>query len=303
MTLVALELLLRRRSAAGSLLVTYEELRDAGVSRDATLRAVRSGRLHRHHRTVYSIGRPDLPFPWAIKAAVLAVGPDTLASDRAAAQLWGIVNPRRLLTEAVDVTVSGPRRRSRRGIRVHHRQVDPRDRRTRRGIALTSPARTIVDLAAQLDVDDLEQLVVEADIRRLATADELRTVIARASGQRGTRRFIDLLDRAAWQGLTRSQAERRALELVARARLPRPRVNPVRLEHRIDLHWPQERLVLEIDGFATHGRRRAFDDDHDRDLTLEIAGEHVMRATANQLTRTPEAVVAAIASELARRAG
>ncbi len=284
--------------------MTHAELVAAGVSDGAIARAVGSGRLHRLHRGVYAVGRADLPHPWPIRAAILAAGPGSMASHHTAAQLWGVANRSRSLTEAIDVTVSSDRRRrSRPGIRVHHQLIERTDCRVRDGIALTSPARTILDLAALVSGDVLEQLVVEADIRRLASVNELRAVIDHSPGRAGTKRLATLLDRGAWQGLTRSEAERRALALVARARLPSPRVNPIRAEHRIDLHWPDHRLVLEIDGFATHGRRHAFDADHERDLQLEIAGEHVVRATALQLVRTPEAVVAAVASGLARRAG
>lgn len=287
----------------GRPVVTTAELLAAGFSHDAITRAVCTGRLHRLYRGVYAVGRRDLPHPWPWRAALLACGGGALLSHHSAAQHWGIANPHSSLAAAVDVATDTNRKRSHPAINHHRLKLDTRDRRTRQGIALTSPARTLLDLAATMSDGDLEQAVVEADIRKLARADELTAVIARTPTHPGSRALTTIVDRGAWRGLTRSQAERLMLSLVARARLPVPRTNPVCANHRIDFLYERHRLVIEINGFATHGRRKTFDDDHARELDLELAGWHVLRFTANQLRDTPGAVIATLSAALARAEG
>jgi very-short-patch-repair endonuclease len=98
--------------------------------------------------------------------------------------------------------------------------------------------------------------------------------------------------------ITRSEAERRLLKLIRDANLPLPLTN-VRLHgHTVDFCWPQNRLIVEFDGFAFHGHRRAFERDRKRDRTLVAAGYRVIRITWRQLTDEPLAVIASVAQAL-----
>jgi very-short-patch-repair endonuclease len=99
--------------------------------------------------------------------------------------------------------------------------------------------------------------------------------------------------------LTRSEAERRLLALIRAARLPPPRTNVRVGGFEVDMLWPAERLVVEIDGFAFHGGCAAFERDRRRDAQLLARGYRVLRITWRQLTREPHAVVATIAAALA----
>jgi very-short-patch-repair endonuclease len=103
---------------------------------------------------------------------------------------------------------------------------------------------------------------------------------------------------------TRSEAERRLLQLIRSADLAPPEVN-VRLgRYEVDFRWRDERLVVEVDGFAYHANRRAFERDRRRDATLAASGYTVLRVTWRQLVDSPEAVIARIAATLAvRRTG
>jgi hypothetical protein len=58
---------------------------------------------------------------------------------------------------------------------------------------------------------------------------------------------------------TRSEAERRLLELMRAARLPEPETNVRVVGHEVDLLWRAERLVVEVDGYAFHSSRGAFE--------------------------------------------
>jgi very-short-patch-repair endonuclease len=91
------------------------------------------------------------------------------------------------------------------------------------------------------------------------------------------------------------------LALIRAADLPRPRVN-VRLgPHEVDLHWPGHRLVAEIDGYAYHSSRAAFERDRLRDADLQARGQRVLRITYRRLSAAPEAVIAQLAAALATR--
>jgi very-short-patch-repair endonuclease len=101
--------------------------------------------------------------------------------------------------------------------------------------------------------------------------------------------------------LTRSEAERRALDLIRAARLPEPEVNARVGPWELDLLWRKDRVVVEIDGYAFHSSRRSFERDRRKDRDLQAAGYRVLRFTWRELTEEPEAVVAAITRALAER--
>ena len=97
-------------------------------------------------------------------------------------------------------------------------------------------------------------------------------------------------------------AERLAYPLIIDAGLPRPHLNQYVEGLKVDLHWPQHKLIVEVDGFQAHGSRQAFEDDRRRDQILAAAGYTVIRITWLQLTHEPYRVIAAIAQALGRAA-
>jgi very-short-patch-repair endonuclease len=90
---------------------------------------------------------------------------------------------------------------------------------------------------------------------------------------------------------TRSELEEKFLALCRRHRLPQPEVNAALLDYVVDFLWPQARLVVEVDGRATHATRRAFQADRDRDGRLAVAGYAVLRFTWWDVTRR-QAIIA-----------
>ncbi len=102
--------------------------------------------------------------------------------------------------------------------------------------------------------------------------------------------------------MTRSAAERRLLALIRKARLPTPLTNVRIGRHEVDFHWPEQRLVLEVDGYAFHSSRRAFEHDRLRDAELQAAGHAVLRFTWRQLRDDPIRVAGRVAHVLGRRA-
>jgi len=132
-------------------------------------------------------------------------------------------------------------------------------------------------------------LVVRADIERL---------LVRHSGRKGIAALRTVFSIDGGLVLTRSEAEVRFLALVRAADISRPLVNTRLCGFEVDFLWPDQRLVVEIDGFAFHGGRAAFEDDRDRDAKLAAVGYRVIRFTWRQLTRRPEAVLVRLAQTL-----
>ena len=109
-----------------------------------------------------------------------------------------------------------------------------------------------------------------------------------------------LLEQEQDSGYTRSVAERRLRDLIRDAGLPRPRFNEPLLGYVVDALWPAHRLVVEVDGYAYHRHRKAFESDRRRDQELVAAGYRVIRVTWLQLRDRPILVITSIAQALAR---
>lgn len=129
----------------------------------------------------------------------------------------------------------------------------------------------------------------------LVRRDELEALAA--SGRRGSARLRTLLTDTT--GYTRRGAEHRLRSLILKAQLPIPLFNFRLLGHEQDAVWLKRRLVVEVDGYAAHGSRAAFERDRRRDQDLAAAGYHTLRVTWRQLTGEPEAVIARLAAVLA----
>jgi very-short-patch-repair endonuclease len=134
------------------------------------------------------------------------------------------------------------------------------------------------------------------------TDAELAAVIARAPPQH---RGISALRTVAAGGRaapTRSALERAFLRLLAEAGLPAPRVNHRIARDLVDFTWRAERVVVETDGWAAHGHRRAFESDRARDARRQAEGYAVLRFTWRQVTEEPVRVAARVAQTLGMRA-
>jgi very-short-patch-repair endonuclease len=249
-----------------------------------------SGRLHAIHRGVYAVGHRVLDSRGVQMAAVLACGRSAVLSHRAAARLWAIRPDSR---RAIDVTVPGPGRRPRDRISVHAvRALDPRDRAVIEGIPVTTLARTLLDLAEVVPEDHVARAIEEAARRRIFDLRALEELLARSPGRRGRRRLRGALEDHIIEPATRSELERRFFALCREAGLPRPMVNTLVEGYEVDFYWPDIRLVAELDSFESHGTRRAFERDRERDATLMLAGHRVVRITWRQVTRSPAKLVA-----------
>jgi len=267
-------------------LVTRAQALAAGLTSDQIAHRLRTGRLHPVHRGVYAVGHPTLPALGRELAALLACGPGSVLSHLTAAVLWGLLPDD--ASAPVHVTATRRHRRAPSGVVLHRCALDPRDVHRRHDLPLTSPARTL-ELLPATAVDDA---VDQARARRLLTGAQLEEL------RRTTRRPALRAAVGDDHGFTRSQAERRLRALLDRAGLPRPRTNARLHGHEVDAVWPEHRLVLEVDSWAHHSSRAAFERDRARDAAHAAAGYRVVRVTWRRLVDRPEAVAVELALAL-----
>jgi len=277
-------------------MVTAAQLADAGLGRHAIAHRVRSGWLRRRHYGVYLVGPLETPHSAAM-AAVLAYGPGALLSHYPAAVLWELRPPP---AHEMHVIVAASGVKSRDGVRAHRTaHLDPADATRRHGIPVTSPARTLLDVAATEPASVLDRAANEARVLRLVSDHSLTEQFARYPNHRGVRalRRTTLTE----PKLTRSEAEHRLLELIRAAQLPEPLTNARVAGYEADFLWPDHRLVVEVDGYAFHSTRRSFERDRRRDADLTSRGYRVIRLTWRQITAEPEVVIAQLAPSLLAR--
>jgi very-short-patch-repair endonuclease len=167
---------------------------------------------------------------------------------------------------------------------IHRAQLPADEITTHDRIPVTSAARTLLDLAAVPTPQQLERAATEAEIRRLGSPTSLADLVARYPRRPGTPAIRRLLERHdIGRNITKRELELRFLAFLDDNLLPRPRINHEADGKQVDCLWPEQRLIAELDGFATHGTRRAFDDDRTRDRALVVAGYRVVRITWRQL--------------------
>lgn len=269
----------------------------SGLSDRAVEHRLATGRWSAIHRGVYLVGPIEGPLT-RHAAALLACGPGAVLSHRTAAALWGLpVTPR-----AIEVTVVGRGGRVRRpGITVHRpNELAAADVRTRERLPLTSPAACLLETAPLVTPRDLARITEEAERRQLVTRAEIEQRLA--PGKRGAAKLRTVLARYDTPSLTRSEAEARMLGLIRAAGLPRPVTNARVMTYEVDLLWPRERVVVEVDGFAFHATRPSWERDRARDAHLHASGYLVLRFTWREITQERETVIARLAATLAMRA-
>ena len=174
------------------------------------------------------------------------------------------------------------------GLRIHRSGRLGADQVTvREAIPVTSLARTLLDLADVLSDQALERAIHESEYMRLFDLAALIAVVGANPGRRGAK-----LLRAAQSPpeMTRTELETRFLAIVERHDLPRPKVNRQVEGYEVDFIWPDRKLIVETDGFAAHGTRRAFEADRVRDRRLGRAGFRTIRLTPRSLAYEAEIV-------------
>jgi very-short-patch-repair endonuclease len=254
------------------------QLLELGLERGAIAHRIELGRLRPVHRGVYTIGHRLLSQDGRWMAAVLACGPDAVLSHHSAAALWGIRQSSR-----IEVTTgAGHRRQS--GIIVHRSPLRDDERTTHRGIPTTTVPRTLLDLSAVVRPDALRSALRQAEQLRLTDPLSLTDLAERYPRRPGLATIRALLKEASIGArIIRSELEERFQAFLLNAGLPLPMTNRQIEGYEVDCVWEKERLIVELDGRATHDTSHAFERDRERDRALAAAGWRVIRITWRQL--------------------
>ena len=276
------------------------DLRVIGLDSSAVSRRVARGSLHRRYPGVYAIGHLGLSREGELLAAVFAGGAGAALGCQSAAQSWDAWRWRVPVIHVVTTRQRTPQP----GIRWHiSRRLDPRDVTLRDGIPVTTAARTLVDLTDEAISCELANVIHELEFHGRFSEVETRAAMERANGRHRLDRLEGALQmRAAGSAGVKSGNELRFLRLLDAARIPPPMLN-LRVEgFEVDVHWPDRKLVVEIDG-PGHQRRRTHHADASRDRVLDAAGYTIVRFTDADLWRCPEAVVTRVMAVSSVRGG
>lgn len=278
--------------------ISLTQLTELGLSGRAARDRAAAGRLHRLYRGVYAVGHEVVPWQGLILASVLACGADAVSSHTPAGRAIG------LLERASRFHVTVPGRRVRvRGIDTHETcRLEAEEITVAQGIPCTSWARTICDTAALTGSQRLtERMIGRAEQLRIFDLPAIRRAMdrrPRESGARIVRACLGVESR-----MTRNEMEERFLVICEQIGAPRPRVNePLVLgdTHVVpDFCWPEIKLIVETDGWETHGTRSAFVGDRRRDRRLALEGWHVHRFTWYEIEHEPERVAAELGALVA----
>lgn len=274
-------------------IVTRRQLLDLGFGRRSIEHRVARGRLHPVGRGVYAVGWPQLTRDRRWMAAVLACGPEAALSHRSAGVLLGIIG-----IEGAVIDVSVRRRCEVRppGLRARSRPTLRASDITRRNwIPVTGPALTMVDLATELDLLELERAINDADKRDVIHVESLRAALDGYAGMPGVRPLCSLIDRLTFR-LSDSELEVRFRPIALSAGLPLPLSKQWVNGFEVDFYWPDLGLIVETDGARFHRTPSAQTRDARRDRAHVLAGMSPLRFTHYEIRYEPTAVRRALAA-------
>jgi len=277
--------------------VSLNQLRGEGVSRQLAAERAEASQLHRIHRGVYTVGHRAISRHTHLRAAVLACGKGAVVSHGTAAAFHGLWDKFPVL---IDVTV--PVEAGRKIDRVRCRRCrypEPEEVEVRYGVAVTTVARTLVDLAGMVGMKTLRKTVGRAAMRKKLDLQAVDIAIHNAKRRRGLKALeLALVPYRTKDGKVpdvRSDFETLVLPDLLEMELPRPGCNVwLHLDGErflVDFLWDRERVIVETDGRETHETPTAFQSDRRRDQFLAAAGYRVLRVTWDQIHGEREAVL------------
>lgn len=285
------------------------ELVEAGLSPARIDRARKSRRLLPVFRGVYAVGREIETVEAVWQAATIAGGEGAALTGRSAAEAWGMMSRRARLPREVEIARPGDpgviHARSpslpntRLTLRRRHLLDDEVSRY--RGIPLTTPARTFIDLAGDLGPTQLRGVFIEACRLGRIRRGDLNRLFARSRGRPGAERVRRIA--GLWvPGMERTRSVLEGLFLLgwveADSRVPEVNVRVGRYE--VDFLWRREGVIVETDGRAYHDHEIARRRDERKDAWLRGQGLTVIRLGYHDVNGSMPASCALVRQELDR---
>jgi Transcriptional regulator, AbiEi antitoxin len=265
--------------------VTRKQLRRAGLSKHEVDGRVATGLLVPVYPGVFRVGHTAWSLESSYLAAVRACGEEAVLSGLAAAHYLAVIKGRPPPPE-----VTAPTERKVKGVRTRRIVLRPYERTVVRRIPITTVPRTLVDIAAALDLDALALAFREAGHRYRSTPRHIDAVLRHRKLVPGARNLRLVMGREAEVLLSR--LERAFMALLRKYNLPLPRTNIRVGAHRIDCYWPEYNLIIELDSYAFHNSRTSWERDRDRERAARNREQEHQRLTWFDVVEDPEPTVA-----------
>jgi hypothetical protein len=250
---------------------------------------LRSGRWEVLRPRVYRVGGAPPSSDQDAMAAVLWGGAGALASHATAARLWEFEGVR---SRKVEIWIPAKRNVRADDVDVHRgTRLDRADRTTLRSIPVTTPTRTLIDIAGRLEDDRLEVLMEALFRRRMVAPERLRARLAalRRSGRAGAGRLEQLLALHTAGPAFESALETLVWRLIRDSGVPLPvRQHWVVVDghrYRLDFAWPDRRIAVECEGYEYHGGKVAWRRGRARDGDLGAAEWTILPVTWHAATK------------------
>ena len=261
--------------------VTRVELLGAGVSSRMIDRRIEKGALIPEYDGVYRVGHCAPSREAAYMAATKAGGDGVFLGSRPAAHALGLVKGRVPEPELIS-----ERQLKIRGLHCTRAGKLAREDTTRwNGIPITSPPRTLVDLAAVMSADALARACHEAGVRYGTKPRHVEEALKRKPNAKGAAKLRAII--AGEQKVTLSKLERQFLKRLKEAGLPLPETNTVAGTRRVDCRWPEHRLTVELNSFTFHNSRLSWEGDYQREREARDRGDEFRRFTWTDVYEKP----------------
>jgi very-short-patch-repair endonuclease len=282
--------------------IATRQLRAIGVGPASVDWLVGRGRLLPSLRCVFLVGHSAPVELGAETEALLSVREGAALSHWTAAALLSLWTP---APKVVEVTLDDAPAARNQGVTVHRSRIlESHDIWIRKGLPVTSPSRTLLDIAPRATDRQLELAFDRGISERTLSVSHVRDVLSRAGGHPGRGRLAVLVDQEQDAStMTKSEAEERMLALVREAGLPTPIVGFPFGVWTLDFYWPKARFAVETDGYQYHSSRYRFERDRRKDNDLRRADIEVMRLVRRELKERTHGIVADVTRVLARRGG
>jgi hypothetical protein len=283
--------------------ISWRQLQLLSFKRSQIKRRLRSGEWIRELPGVWRLSWAEPTWMQKVWCASLWGGTDALISHRAAARLWELDG---IESEGVELIAPNRLRRKRRWLCTHQASPLPTDvRRTKNGVPVTSPSRTLVDLAGAVSEETLQRALEQAIRRKIVSLPAIRRILRFVPARRkaGTGTLGRLLDGGLWSIETQSELERSALALFRRFGLPKPECQYTVVEDNrrlgtVDFAWPRARVIVEAEGFQFHSGRQAWEHDIARYNRLALQGWTVLRLTYGDIQGGAEDFISSLSVAL-----